>query len=231
MTPLEFTLVFGLGLVGSLHCLQMCGPLVLSYSVAMAKGGAFRGDMLRAHLSYNAGRILTYTALGAVAGAAGGGIGMLGRLAGLAAGARIFAGAAMIVAGLVMLRLVPTAGLVRIERRTFAGWLSRGMGRLLTGSRPGGKFALGLMLGLLPCGLIYAALLKSVESASPVAGALTMLAFGLGTAVALFGMGVASSVAGLRMGAWGNRVAGASIVMAGVFLLWRGLMAQPVCHG
>ena len=231
MTPLEFTLVFGLGLVSSLHCLQMCGPIVLSYSVAMAKGGAFRGDMLRAHLSYNAGRILTYMALGAVAGAAGGGIGMLGRLAGLASGARIFAGAAMIVAGLAMLRVFPSRGLVQVERRGFAGFLTRGIGRLLTGSRPGGKFALGLMLGLLPCGLIYAALLKSVESASPVAGALTMLAFGLGTAVALLGMGVASSVAGLRMGAWGNRVAGASIVVAGAFLLWRGVMAKPVCHG
>jgi sulfite exporter TauE/SafE len=231
MTPLEFSLVFGLGLVSSLHCLQMCGPIVLSYSVAMAKCGVPRGGMLRAHLAYNAGRILTYVALGAVAGAVGSGIGMLGRLAGLAAGARIFAGAAMILAGLAMLRLFPKRALVAIEQRSFAGSLTRGMGRLLMGSRAAGKFALGLVLGLLPCGLIYAALLKSVESASPVAGALTMLAFGLGTAAALLGMGVLSSVAGLRLGAWGNRVAGASIMLAGAFFLWRGLMAKPVCHG
>jgi hypothetical protein len=87
------------------------------------------------------------------------------------------------------------------------------------------------MLGFLPCGLIYAALLKSVETARPVAGALTMVAFGMGTAVTLFGMGLASSVAGLRMGGWGNRVAGASILAAGAILVWRGFTAGPVCHG
>ena len=94
MTLLEFTLVFLLGLAGSLHCLQMCGPIVLSYSVSLAGQGVQRKQMLSAHLSYNAGRILTYVGLGVLAGAAGSGIGMLGKLAGLASGARIFAGAA-----------------------------------------------------------------------------------------------------------------------------------------
>jgi MFS family permease len=89
---------------------------------------------------------------------------------------------------------------------------SRSIGRLLVSSRALGKFGLGLMLGFLPCGLIYGALLKAVETARPLAGALTMAAFGMGTAVALLAMGMASSFAGLRMGAWGNRLAGASIL-------------------
>jgi sulfite exporter TauE/SafE len=63
-----------------------------------------------------------------------------------------------------------------------------------------------------------------------VTGAFTMLAFGLGTAVALFAVGMASSMAGSRLGRWSNRVAAASIMVAGGVLLWRGL-AAPHCHG
>ena len=65
MTPLEFSVVFSFGLAGGLHCAQMCGPLVLAYSLPL------RGGAMRAHLAYNAGRIATYTLLGAVAGAVG----------------------------------------------------------------------------------------------------------------------------------------------------------------
>jgi sulfite exporter TauE/SafE len=231
MTLLEFSLVFAFGLVGSLHCLQMCGPIVISYSVSLAKYGAFKREMLLAHLSYNGGRILTYTALGALAGAAGGGVGMLGRMAGLASAARLVSGTAMMVTGILMLRVLPRKLLVQVERPGVNAFFSRTVGRLLVSSRALGKFGLGVMLGFLPCGLIYGALLKSVETGRPLAGALTMTAFGLGTAVALFGMGVVSSVAGLRVGGWSNRIAGASVLIAGAILVWRGFAAGPVCHG
>jgi len=214
MTPVEFSLVFLIGLVGSLHCLQMCGPIVLAYSLPLdpARAG-------RAHLQYNAGRTLTYTVLGAVAGAAGRGIGMLGQMAGLASGARIVAGAAMIVAGATMIGFAPAKGLVTIRKS---------VGRKLTA--PGGKFRLGLTLGFLPCGLIYAALLKAVETGSAVSGAATMLAFGLGTSAALLALGFATSMAGLRLGRWSTRVAAVCVMAAGVVLVWRGLTV-PVCHG
>jgi sulfite exporter TauE/SafE len=231
MTPAEFSVVLLLGLISGLHCLQMCGPIVLSYSLSLAHGGAFRREVLLAHTSYNAGRIVTYMFLGALAGAAGGGIGLLGRMAGLASSARIVSGACMIVAGALMIGLVPTSGLTQIQRRGFTARLSRAAGRLLTAPRVRGKFTLGLMLGFLPCGLVYAALLKAVESGSPAGGALTMLAFGLGTALALFGMGMASSLAGLRLGRWSTRLAAVSVIAFGATLLWRGLAATPVCHG
>jgi sulfite exporter TauE/SafE len=231
MSLVEFSLVFALGLAASLHCVQMCGPIVISYSVSMARCGAFRRDMVLAHLSYNAGRVATYAGLGAVAGAAGSGIGMLGRLAGLASAARLISGAAMIVTGILMLRVLPRKALVQVGRRTAMAFFSRSIGRLLMSPRALGKFGLGLMLGFLPCGLVYGALLKAVETARPLAGALTMMAFGMGTSLALVAMGMLSSIAGLRMGAWGNRLAGASILIAGGILVWRGLTAGPVCHG
>jgi len=219
MTPLEFSAVFALGVAGSLHCLGMCGPIVLSYSVGV------RGPTIAAHAAYNAGRILTYMLLGTFAGAAGRGIGLLGQLAGLASGARIFGGAAMILAGILMLgapsRMPPFAGrlLARLSRP------------FLTETRIRGKFLLGLTMGFLPCGLIYAALLKALESGGAISGALTMMAFGLGTAGALFASGIVSSFAGARFGRWSNRVAVASIMVFGAILLWRGIWGKPVCHG
>jgi sulfite exporter TauE/SafE len=214
--PLELGLVFLLGLVSSLHCVQMCGPIVLAFSLPLN-----RADSLRAQLHYNAGRILTYSVLGAIAGAVGNGIGMLGRLAGVASGARVLAGIAMIVAGVLMIGLLPSNGLVTIQSRGITKRIGR---RLLA---PGGKFTLGLTLGFLPCGLVYAALLKAVETGSAIAGALTMLAFGGGTAVALLTLGAASSF--IRFPRWSNRIAAVSIMAAGALLVWRGL-TTPVCH-
>jgi sulfite exporter TauE/SafE len=225
ISPLEFGVVFSAGLVGGLHCLQMCGPIVMTYSLSVPKEAAWR-----AHLSYNAGRITIYMLLGALAGAAGGGIGMLGRMAGLASGARIFAGACMILAAVFMIGFTPSNGLVNIQRHGITARFSRLIGRLLLA--PGRKFRLGLMLGFLPCGLIYAALLKAMESASAISGALNMLAFGLGTMVALLAVGMASSFAGARWrGRWTNRLAAASIAAAGLLFLWRGIMAAPHVHG
>ena len=224
MTPIEFSVVFGFGLVGGMHCLQMCGPIVLAY------GMASKGHAVRAHLSYNAGRILTYMFLGALAGAAGGGLGLLGRMAGLASGARVVSGAAMIVAGALMIGFVPSNGLVNIRRHGITARFSKGIGRLMLAPR--GKFGLGLMLGFLPCGLVYAALLKAMESAGALSGAITMLAFGSGTAVALLAVGAAGSFAGLRLGKWSNRVAAVSVMVAGAVLVYRGLTAAgPPCHG
>jgi len=151
---------------------------------------------------------------------------MLGRLAGLASGARVFAGSAMIVAGILMIGLLPSDGLVTIQKRGITKRFSQAIGKRLRA--PNGKFTLGLTLGFLPCGLIYAALLKSVDSGSALAGALTMLAFGAGTAVALLALGAASSF--VRFPRWSNRLAAVCMMLAGAVLVWRGLTV-PVCHG
>jgi uncharacterized protein len=219
---IELGLVFALGIVSSLHCVQMCGPLVLAFSLPLQGR-----RVARANLGYNAGRIATYTVLGAVAGALGSGIGLLGRLAGLASGARLFAGAAMIAAGILMVALGPGSALIAIDGQGPTARLRRFIGARLTA--PTGKFALGLGLGFLPCGLVYAALLKAVETGDALHGALTMLAFGAGTAVTLFTLGVASSL--IRLPRWSHRVAAACLVVTGIVLMWRGLFGKPVCHG
>jgi sulfite exporter TauE/SafE len=216
MTPLELSLVFLLGLTGGLHCIQMCGPIVLSWSISLPRPQALRG-----HLKYNAGRILTYMLLGAIAGSLGN---FLTTITKLASAGRIVSGAAMIVAGVLMIGLFPSNGLINIKQPArFSRWI----GRHLLG--PNGKFQLGLMLGFLPCGLIYAALLKAVDAGTPVAGALTMLAFGSGTAIALLSLGAASAIAGFRLSRWSTRLAAVFILLTGAILLYRGL-TSPSCH-
>ena len=229
MTALDFSIPFGLGLVSSLHCTQMCGPIVLAYSMPLQSNGR---RAVSAHLSYNAGRLLTYSLLGAVAGAVGQGFTSLGRLAGIESTAAIVAGAAMILAGVLMIGLVPKVALVRIGAG-IPTVFSRSAGRLLRSDSPASKLTLGFLLGFLPCGLIYAALLKALDAGSAPAGALTMLGFGLGTTAALLAIGLFSSAITSRFGRYANRLAAAGVILLGAFLLWRGLtpvMAGTECH-
>jgi sulfite exporter TauE/SafE len=111
--------------------------------------------------------------------------------------------------------------------------VSRAAGRLLRSTSVSSKLALGLVLGLLPCGMVYAALIKAIETGSAVSGALTMVAFGLGTSGALLTIGLFSTAITARLGRHASTVAAASVAVLGAYLLWRGLAApSPMgAHG
>lgn len=223
MTAVEVSVPFGLGVISSLHCAQMCGPIVLSYSL----GG--RGSPA-AHLCYNGGRIVTYAFLGALAGAAGQAMGLVGRMAGIQQTAAIVSGCLMVIAGLFMSGAVPRRGLVQIGVSSF---FSRTIGRLVTAQGAASKLLLGLAMGFLPCGLLYAALLKAASTGTAVSGAVSMAAFGAGTAGTLLALGLFSSVVGLRLSRWSNALAAAGVIALGAVLVWRGVMArlpEMSCH-
>jgi len=216
-----------LGLVGSLHCAQMCGPIVLSYSVSLESLTGSKSvsiaSLLRNHLAYNSGRILTYSALGAVAGIAGQTIGLIGHLARFSHALVLITGALMILVGISMFGLVPSQ-LLGTKLFRIPSTLLQRTRRLLSAPAAINRFLLGLTLGFLPCGLIYAALLKAMATGSPLAGAATMFAFGLGTAGALFALGIVSSALRTRLNRWGSQLAAIGITLMGVFLVWRGTM-------
>ena len=222
MSIADFTIAFSLGLLSSLHCLQMCGPLVLAYSLPLASGTAARQTV--AHLAYNAGRIVTYSALGAVAGALGSTLGMVGHLAGIEGFVVIAAGALMTVAGLGMLDVLPLDRLKAADPLGVTSKLLRPLAGRLSSAALGDKFSLGLLLGFLPCGLVYAALLKAVGSGTPLAGALTMLAFGTGTAVSLFGVGLFALAFRVRSWRWGSWPAAVGVIVLGLMMVWRGVV-------
>lgn len=239
MNTWEFYIIFILGLVSSLHCVSMCGPIVLAYSLPLGSR-KFTGQ-LSAHLAYNLGRIITYTILGAVAGFLGTTIGFVGQLAGIENIVAIVAGVLMVLAGLLMLDLLPSKSLQKFNPLLYTSKFLKPLGNKITSSTVSSKFVLGLILGYLPCGLIYAALLKSMATGSVAAGALTMTAFGLGTAFSLLAIGVFSSAFNIKLSGWGSRLASVCVLVLGLFLVYRGVMPLmlvshsgdeniPACH-
>lgn len=172
-----FISLFIVGLLGGVHCVGMCGGIVSALS--FQAGQPMRGQLLQ-HLAYNAGRILTY----GIAGGIGGGIGQAGVFfAGrqLAPFHYLFANLMLIALGLYMMGI--TRFLAPFERAGGVLWqkiqpLSR---RLLPARTPGQAFAVGIVWGWLPCGLVYSALATALTIGSVTGGMYAMLAFGLGT--------------------------------------------------
>ena len=128
-----------------------------------------------------------------------------------------------------MLNLLPQTILQRFDPLRFVSGFLRPMGCRISSPSVISKFILGLMLGFLPCGLIYAALLKAMASGSALNGALTMLAYGLGTVSALMTVGLFSSSFHWRFGRWGNRLAAISITLLGVLSLMARVNAFTEC--
>ncbi len=169
---------FLLGLVGSLHCAGMCGPLML----ALPATGNSRTSFLWGRVAYQFGRVLTYGLLGA-------GFGLLGEtlaLAGFQRWVSLGAGIAIISSLLVSSRFTLQMPIAR----AVAG-LKSGVGRLLRRRTFASAFWLGVLNGLLPCGLVYAAGAGAIAAGGFFLGVEYMCAFGLGTVPMMLGLGLA----------------------------------------
>jgi sulfite exporter TauE/SafE len=174
--------------IGFGHCIGMCGPLVISFSLRL-KG---RNATLP-HALYHCGRILTYSLLGAAMGAGGSFVIVAARLRSIQIGAMFFAGVLVIVMGLSMGGWFPHIGILK-DRFNATGRLAALFGRLSRGRSALPYLPIGLVLGLLPCGPVYTALLGAARAGMQapdiyrglLTGGALMSAFGLGTVPALF---------------------------------------------
>jgi hypothetical protein len=212
-SPLDLLAFATLGLLGGgAHCVGMCAPFVLL--VSRRFGAAAGRSEAGAQLWYSAGRLTTYVALGAAAGAAGGLVQQAGAFIGLQRTAAVMAGALLVV----------SAGGSLIVATPFAA-PSRAVGRLTTRLMtrvPGHPVILGGVLGLLPCGLLYSAVVAATTTGGALAGGLAMATFGLGTAPALAGVAVANRVVvSQRVGL--TRLSSGFVLAMGVWYLWRGV--------
>jgi len=225
MNSFDMLTMFALGLAGSIHCVQMCGPIVLAVGIPVGEAGRLR--LVTAQFSYHLGRIFTYMLIGGAAGWFGSGVDWLGRLAGLAHAAAITGGVLLLTAGIVMLTGFRSNSLVQIGS---PGVLSRITGRLLGSPAAGSKLLMGMALGFLPCGLVYAAVVKSITSASVFGGAAQMAAFGVGTAGPLAVVGLASPWLGRWIRLSNFRLAAVWVMAVGFFLLWRGILPGGMGH-
>ena len=213
------TSVLLIGLLGGIHCIGMCGGFVLT--IAQASPNRYQ-YLLRQSLYY-LGKTGTYAALGAI-------VGGLGHLLGnLFAGAQtvisIALGFALILIGMGILGIVK-----KFEGHIFLRpWkaLSSSIGHLLRSPSNKTVLALGLINGLLPCGLVYGALALATASGTAANGAGMMAAFGLSTIPALF---LTSSLSRMVTPTWKTRIqqfSGVLVIILGLITIARGF---PSAH-
>jgi len=225
MQSLDLVGFLTLGLLGGFgHCVGMCSPFVLFVSRRFAQTGpdlragpwGGRRAVLVAQAWYATGRLLTYAVLGAAAGALGSMVQLAGSLVGLQRAAMIVAGGVLVVWAL--------AALSDLARLDAGGGLFARVSALLKRRVPGHPLAMGLLLGLLPCGFLYSAVVAAVARGTALQGAFAMALFGLGTAPALLGVAFADELLGARRRALLNRLAQLFILAMGAWFLWRGVV-------
>jgi sulfite exporter TauE/SafE len=168
---------FIIGLLGSLHCLGMCGPLVLALPLSHTSNI----QRLTGGLLYNIGRAITYGVLGIIFGVIGKGLQLTGFQRWVSIGFGIILILTAIIPGLINLNPL----ISRITTK-FTSSLKNKMGVLLRQQRVYPLFVFGLLNGLLPCGLVYAAIMGAIVTGSLVESSLYMFFFGLGTLPLMF---------------------------------------------
>ncbi len=185
MNEVVFFSAFSMGLLGNLHCLGMCGPIVV----------VLHGNRpLSSRLSYQAGRISMYSAIGLLIGLSGGAF----RLATSQEIISIIAGSLMLFMlaipskTMAALPIIGALGKVfmKLQQKTSIFWKERSLK---------GDFALGAINGILPCGFLYAAFLGSLNAEYPIGSALWMTLFGIGTIPSML---FAGSMASIKHEGW-----------------------------
>jgi sulfite exporter TauE/SafE/copper chaperone CopZ len=181
--------LFVTGLLTSMHCVGMCGGISLSRAVAGASGREGKATLLPA-AAYNAGRVVSYTAIGAIAGSAGAALSFSSAFrAGIMAFAALFMVAfALRSLGILRLPKIPLpSALARLASKASA---------MADGARgkSGSSFVIGLLNGFMPCGPLQSMQLFALGTGGAIPGAISMLAFALGTVPAMMGIGFITSV-------------------------------------
>ncbi len=213
----------GLTAAASMHCVGMCGGFVIAIAAPPGRSPAMIFlDQLLLHV----GKATSYGFLGALAGNAGAAITSSSALAWGGRTLGLAAGLAILLGGLSLL------GLGRLTHG--GGWLSKlwagVMGRLISSRQLGSSLVLGLVMGFLPCPLIYAGLGAAAATTSPLKGLAIMAGVALGTVPALAVVAAFGSVIPLAFRRHMARAAGVMLVVAGALTVARGLHSQP-CHG
>lgn len=213
------------GLVTSVHCVTMCGTLVLSYAIKGDEGGPLLVRMLP-HAAYQSAKITSYMVVGLALGA----LGAAFNLAGIRGWVTVFAGVFMILMGLNMTGKFPslawitlrppkflTKALMKLRRKAKADQ-AEGESRLAT------PVLFGALTGMMPCGPLQSAQIAAAGAGSALAGSIAMLGFGLGTMPLMLGFGAVSGMLGAKFKDRMIAVAAIVIMLVGLVMLNRGAM-------
>lgn len=201
-----------LGLMGSFHCVGMCGPIALSLPL---RGRNFAEKLLSGTF-YNLGRVITYGSMGAVFGLIGQGFQMVGFQRWIS----IAMGSLMVIS-----ILLPSLfkGLNGANYFPFTAWVRRKIGLLFQQKSFRGLFLVGLLNGLLPCGLVYMAVAGAIGAGGVLDGILFMILFGLGTIPMLLAISLVGNLVTVSIRNTINKTIPYVVVFVGVIFILRGL--------
>ncbi|MFA9371146.1 MAG: sulfite exporter TauE/SafE family protein [Labilibaculum antarcticum] len=203
-----------LGLMGSFHCVGMCGPIALAIPLKTTSWLA----RISGGVIYNIGRALTYAIMGAVFGLLGRGLVMSG-----------FQQWVSVVMGAIMILSVITPSIYKNRFNaekglfSFVGKVKLSLGKLFTQRSYGSLFLIGLLNGLLPCGLVYVAIAAAIATGSAAGGGLFMFIFGLGTLPMMLAISLIGNLITLELRKKITRLIPYAIVFIGVLFVLRGL--------
>jgi sulfite exporter TauE/SafE len=226
MPELTWVTAFVAGLLGSAHCLSMCGGIAATLG---ATGGGRRARLQP--LLYQVGRLTSYTFAGGIAGGAGAAAGFVFATTRWSELLRLATALVVVIIGLDI--CLGTSALTRWLRapQRWGAWVWRQLSPRARARLPvapaARALALGILWGWLPCGLVYSVLIAAAVAGSAARGGLTMLAFGLGTLPAMSGL----SYLGQRLPHRDStlaRLMGAALVACG---LWTAVMPLAALAG
>lgn len=207
---MDYWTAFTLGIVGSLHCAGMCGPLALAVPGAAASGARFA----LSRLAYNFGRITTYCTLGVV-------FGLFGKtllLAGVQRWVSISLGVLLITGLFASRKLALWSPVISLVNH-----LKSRMSVLLRRPSLASVALLGLLNGLLPCGLVYVAAAGATATGNVESGAIYMAAFGAGTLPMMLAIGLGGKLVPLSFRLKLRGAIPVSVFLLGALLILRGM--------
>ena len=210
-----FAYVFLIGLLTSTHCVAMCGGILLSQTTEISLE-AKRTQAAKGAMAYNGGRLVSYTAMGAVFGALGT---VITYTADVKSMVFTLLGIAVAVLGLNMWGLIPGLGALVPQQAGACSTPQRARRRFVR--QP---LIVGLLTGLMPCGPLYAMWLAAMGSGSALRGAETMLAFSLGTVPLMLMFGSLGSLIPQRWMKYMLKLSAVLVTAMGVKMLIRGIL-------
>ena len=252
---LDLFLIAALGFLGSFgHCVGMCGPLTVAFSLSSQSESNNWWQQSKFHILLNLGRMLSYSLVGAAIGGLGSILVEGGQLAGVGSELRqwiaIITGLMLILFGLRQINpdfLPKIPFLHPLLQGGLHNRLNAGMSKLSLKNSWYTPALLGMTWGLMPCGFLYTAQIKAAQTGNMWMGAATMLAFGFGTFPMMLGVGVSASLIGkdkrsqlFRLGGWVTLAIGVITLLrtgdtmvdytghGGLALLMLALIARPI---
>jgi len=227
MKNIDLIIILTTAFLGSVgHCIGMCGGIVVAYSSSKIDPLSSYLQQTASHLSYNFGRVGTYTILGAL-------FGLLGQVIAFTPATKgvlfILTGLLMLLAGLSLLGKFKFLNSAELSISKYP-WYQKTFRSLISSKTYSSFFLLGMLNGIIPCGLVYSFAIFAASTASPLWGATVMATFGLATIPALFFLGSLTkflqkgSLRGVMM-----KLAALLVVLYGFFTLYKGynFVAHP----